>query len=112
MISENRGLLSFLAGLGFAFMVPYIGFFTWLKPWMWFVIASGIIAGIAVPLILFAIFNNDVWSGFIGGMFVMTVLFVIVFSFICYGDNGIHSLVVSLVSPASVYSFLYAARQR
>ena len=112
MFLENKGLTSFLSGLGFTFLAPYIWFFAWSKPIFVFVITAGIVAGIVIPLLLFAFFNNHILAGFISGMLVMIIVFLIASSFFQHGLLGIHTLIVSLVSSASVYLLLYSLRGR
>lgn len=110
---NNKGLLAFVAGLGFAFLVPYIIFFT-LVDLLFFGLAlvSGIVAGVSVPLLLFAVFNDHVWSGFVSGLLVMSVVVVIGVTFALYGIKGVHLVVISVISAASVYSLLHAIRHR
>jgi hypothetical protein len=110
MFLENRGLISFLSGLGFTFLAPYIWFFTSSGPVFAYTITAGIIAGIVVPLLLFAFFNNHIVAGFISGMLVMVVVFLIIFSFIQFGLSGIHTFVVSIAASISVYLLLYSLR--
>ena len=112
MFLENKGLTSFLSGLGFTFLVPYIWFFAWSKPVFVFVIAACIVAGVVIPLLLFAFFNNHILAGFISGMLVMIIVFLIALSFFQHGLPGVHTLVVSMVSSASVYLLLYSLRER
>ncbi|MCD6108778.1 MAG: hypothetical protein J7J89_04855 [Thermoplasmata archaeon] len=112
MFLENRGLTSFLSGLGFTFLVPYICFFAWSKPVFIFTVVSGVVAGIMVPLLLFAFFNNHITAGFVSGMLVMIVVFLISSSFFQFGIQGVHTLIVSMVSSASVYLLLYSLRGR
>ena len=97
----NKGFLWFFSGLGLTGLCFYLWFFT-LHPldfWLFiYALSTAALGGGIVWSVFYAISKNNPKGGFIGGIFSMISVIIIVISFLNEGVEGIHTIVTLFLS--------------
>ena len=124
----NKGILSFLSGLGFTGLGFYIWFFTlysfdWSPGWIFiFSIATAILGGVVVWCIFIAfslvdtnIKINSTVGGFIGGILSMAAIILMILSFRMDGFDlyeRIHPIVSFFMAAGCTTLLIYPLEEK